>query len=190
MKVCGITRLKDAQFAEACGAWAVGVVMCSNSPRAVSLATARKIFTGLSPSTVTVAVTHTMAEGDIREILTLHPTALQIYHPHYIQKELQVKVFRVVKQGEPLPEDCDALVVDESHGAGKQYNLSFAEDVVRQSHVPVILAGGLTPGNVREAIHRIHPYAVDVSSGVEESPGIKDSEKVSAFLTICREIGS
>lgn len=188
MKVCGITRVEDAQFSEACGAWAIGVIVCSDSPRSVSLERAGEIFASLSQSIVTVAVTHTTSESDIHDILNLYPTAVQVYHPFHVRREHGVKVFRVVNRWDLPPENCDALIVDESHGRGRQFDPSFAKDVVRRSRVPVILAGGLTAENIREAVHLIHPYAVDVSSGVEVLPGIKDREKVKTFLDICREI--
>jgi phosphoribosylanthranilate isomerase len=95
-------------------------------------------------------------------------------------------VFRVIKPGDLLRCDTDAFVVDESQGSGTRYNLSFARDIVRRSPVPVFLAGGLTPENVRQAIAAVHPDAVDVSSGVELMPGIKDKEKIRLFIQNCR----
>ncbi|MCX6697099.1 MAG: phosphoribosylanthranilate isomerase, partial [Methanoregula sp.] len=74
----------------------------------------------------------------------------------------------------------------ESHGRGRHFDCSFAIEVVKRSKVPVILAGGLTYENVGEAIRQVHPYAVDVASGIEEAPGIKDKEKIRAFIAACR----
>jgi phosphoribosylanthranilate isomerase len=79
------------------------------------------------------------------------------------------------------------VIVDDSHGRGKGYDPSYARDVVKHSITPVILAGGLTPENVGAAIRDIRPYAVDVASGVEERPGIKDHNKIAAFIAAARE---
>ena len=76
--------------------------------------------------------------------------------------------------------------MDASEGAGKHFDRSFARDAVMRSMVPVILAGGLTPENVGEAIREICPYAVDVATGIERSPGIKDPEKIMAFIAAAR----
>lgn len=95
-------------------------------------------------------------------------------------------MIRAVRPGETLPYDCDAIIIDGSHGRGKPFDRAFARRIVRESPVPVILAGGLTPENVRDAIEGVHPYAVDVATGVEEQPGIKDKAKVRAFLRACR----
>ena len=79
------------------------------------------------------------------------------------------------------------MIVDESMGAGKAFDRDFAREVVKTSAVPVILAGGLTPENVGDAIREFRPYAVDVASGVETKPGIKDHKKIAAFIAAARE---
>jgi len=189
VKICGITRVTDAQHAEACGAYAVGVVMYSDSDRSVSIDQAREIFASLQPSTVKVVVTHTTSGDDMREILSLHPDAVQITFPFSFPKKRSVKVFRVITRKDRLPEDdTDLIVVDESRGSGREFNPDFACEVVKRSPVPVVLAGGLTPENVRSAIERVNPAMVDVASGVESMPGIKDREKVREFLACCREV--
>ena len=114
-------------------------------------------------------------------MIALHPTAIQISHPFKFEKDPGCEVIRVIGRGDPLPEDCDAVIVDDSHGKGKAYNPSYALDAVKHSTIPVILAGGLTPGNVGDAIRRIHPYAVDVASGVEETSRDKRSQKNSGI---------
>ena len=104
----------------------------------------------------------------------------------YSRDDPGVRVIRVIGRGDPLPEDCDAVIIDDSHGKGRHYDLSYASTTVQQSKVPVILAGGLNVENVSDAIRRVHPYAVDVASGVEVSPGIKDHGKIRAFIAACR----
>jgi phosphoribosylanthranilate isomerase len=95
-------------------------------------------------------------------------------------------VIRVIGRDKPLPEDCDAIIVDESHGSGRHFDRSYARDVVQRSKVPVILAGGLNPENVADAIRQVQPYAVDVASGIEKLPGIKDPRKIAAFIAAGR----
>ena len=95
-------------------------------------------------------------------------------------------MLRVIGRRDAVPNDCDAVIVDESMGAGKHSTGNLPE-VVKTSAVPVILAGGLTPENVGVAIRESRPYAVDVASGVETEPGIKDHKKIAAFMCAARE---
>jgi len=187
IKICGITRPEDARFAEDCGANAIGVVVFSEvSRRNVSPVRAREIFGSVGPFTTTVAVTHTHSRDQLDQLIALTPDAVQISHPFTFSDDPGVRIIRVVGRGEPLPEDCDAIIIDDSHGGGRPFDSAFAQEAVKKSGVPVILAGGLTAENVGDAIRRIHPYAVDVASGVEQLPGIKDKEKVKAFIAACR----
>jgi len=186
IKICGITSPEDAQYAEREGADAIGVVLFSASPRSVPVERAREIFNAVGPFTATVAVTHTQSEDELNRIRDLHPTAIQISHPFTFKEDPDVRIIRVITRGDTLQKDCDAIIVDESHGSGKSFDLSHAREVVKRSVVPVILAGGLTPENVGEAIRGVRPYAVDVASGVEQAPGKKDREKIRAFIAACR----
>lgn len=186
IKICGITRPEDAQYAEQMGADAIGVVLFSDSKRSVSLERAKEIFGAVGPFTATVAVTHTRSESDLAQIIALHPTAIQISHPFVFDTPPGPGVIRVIGRGDPLPGDASAVIVDESHGGGKPFDRGYARETVMRSRVPVILAGGLTPENVGRAIREVRPYAVDVASGVEVSPGIKDHGKIQAFIAACR----
>jgi phosphoribosylanthranilate isomerase len=190
IKICGITRPEDARFAEQQGADAIGVVVFSGgvSRRVVGEEKAREIFDAVGPFTTTVAVSHSTSEDELEAMIALRPHAIQISHPFRFDPDPGVAVIRVIGRGDPLPEDCDAIIVDDSHGKGRDVDLTYARDTVKRSSVPVIMAGGLTPENVGEAIRRVRPYAVDVASGVEESTGIKDPEKVRAFITACRSL--
>ncbi|MDD1687341.1 phosphoribosylanthranilate isomerase [Methanoregula sp.] len=187
IKICGITRLDDARYAEKAGAHAIGVVLFSDSKRSVTPDRAREIFNAVGPFTATVAVTHTQSREELDEIIALHPSAIQIFHPFVFDRSPGPKIIRVIARGDPLPDDCAAVIVDESHGGGKLFDADHAKEAVKRSHVPVILAGGLTPANVGRAICEVHPYAVDVASGVEVSPGIKDHTKIEAFIAACRK---
>ncbi|AGB03870.1 phosphoribosylanthranilate isomerase [Methanoregula formicica] len=188
IKICGITRPEDARFAEEAGADAIGVVVCSGnvSRRNVPLEQAKKIFRAVGPFTTTVAVSHTTSEDELRKMIALSPDAIQISRPFKFDNHPGVKLIRVAGRGEPLPVDCDAIIVDDSHGTGRTFDRSYARDAVRTARIPVILAGGLTPENVGAAIREVRPYAVDVASGVEVSPGIKDHKKIKAFIAACR----
>jgi len=186
IKICGITRPDDARFAEQEGADAIGVVLFSDSKRSVPAERAQEIFSAVGPFTTTVAVTHTASEKDLARIIALKPDAIQISFPFVFREDPKVTVIRVIGRNDPLPEDCDAVIVEDSHGGGRKFDLTYAQEMVKRSNIPVILAGGLTPGNVAEAIRRVRPYAVDVATGVEESPGIKDHEKIQAFIAACR----
>jgi phosphoribosylanthranilate isomerase len=187
IKCCGITSTEDARYAEASGADAIGVVVFSpTSLRAVTLERAREIFDAVGPFTTRVAVTHTTSHDDLEQILALHPDAIQISHQFVFRKKPGASVIRVIGRNDPIPTDCDAIIVDESHGSGKNFDLSHAHNVVQRSALPVILAGGLTPENVANAIRQVHPYAVDVASGIEKVPGIKDHKKIAAFIAAAR----
>ncbi len=187
IKCCGITRPEDACYAEACGADAIGVVVFSPpSLREVTPEQAREIFDAVGPFTTRVAVSHSTSPDDLEQILALHPDAIQISHPFVFRNKPGAKVIRVIGRYTPLPADCDAIIVDDSHGSGRDFDRSHARDVVQRSKVPVILAGGLNPENVAEAIRQVQPYAVDVASGIEKLPGIKDHRKIAAFIAAAR----
>jgi phosphoribosylanthranilate isomerase len=186
VKICGITRPEDARMAAEAGADAVGVVLCSDSARSVSTEQAREIFAAAGPLVVRVAVTHTTRDGDLREILSAGPDAIQVSHPFRHLPDRRVRLLRVLRRGDPSREDCDAVVIDDSHGQGRPFDPTYAGDLAARSRVPVILAGGLTPENVAGAIQSVRPYAVDVSSGVEQSPGVKDPRLVREFIQAVR----
>jgi phosphoribosylanthranilate isomerase len=186
VKICGITRVEDAMHADKAGADAIGVILFSESPRCVTPERAQEIFRSVGPFVTTVAVTHTRSRKDLARILSLLPGAIQISHPFTFPARPRVRILRVVKPGDPVPDGADALVVDQSEGTGTPYDPEFARELVRKAPVPVILAGGLTPENVVRAIGEIHPYAVDVASGVEVRPGVKDPSRVTAFIRTAR----
>jgi phosphoribosylanthranilate isomerase len=187
VKICGITRPEDARTAVDAGADAVGVVLCSESGRCVSTERAKEIFAAAGPLVVRVGITHTTRGEDLLEILSAGPDAIQVSHPFGALPDRRVRLFRMLRRGDPPREDCDAVVIDDSHGQGRPFDPAYARDLTARSRVPVILAGGLTPGNVAGAIRSVRPYAVDVSSGVERSLGIKDPALIRAFLRAARE---
>jgi len=183
VKICGLTRPEDARCAVEAGADAVGVVMCSpGSKRSIDGEQAKAVFSAAGPGVVHVVVTHTDSPDDLEKILAIGPDAVQISADLEVPRNTGVKVIRVIGPGMPLRDDCDALIVDTSMGRGMPFDPAVAAHAVAHATVPVILAGGLHPGNVREAIDSINPYMVDVASGVEIAPGIKDPELIRAFV--------
>ncbi|QSZ68390.1 phosphoribosylanthranilate isomerase [Methanofollis aquaemaris] len=183
VKICGVTRPEDARVAEAAGADAVGVVMFSDSPRSIGPDEAAAVFSALGPFTARVVVTHTTSPEDLARVLALHPTAVQISYPHGVPTGCGTAVMRVVGRERPAPPlHADAYIVDESMGRGHLFDPASARSFVEESRVPVVLAGGLTPENVRAAVRAVRPYAVDVCSGVEIEPGVKDPALVRAFV--------
>jgi phosphoribosylanthranilate isomerase len=188
VKICGITTVADAKIAEDAGADAIGVIMFSDSPRAITPERAAEIFAALGPFIATVCVSTTRLKKELKTILALNPTAIQVYHDLPLSQRKRIRVIRALGNGVVPDSPCDALLIDESRGTGKKCDYQSARDVVSDISIPVILSGGLTPENVREAIAEVRPYAVDVSSGVEKKPGIKDPEKIYAFIKACKGI--
>ncbi len=185
VKICGITRPEDAIVAEKFGADAIGVVMSTPSARTISVDQAEEIFSSVGPLISRVIVTHTRSLRGIREILRLRPNALQISHGF---PQIQgVRLIRVLCPGDPIRTDCDAVIIDGSRGMGIPYDRIYAEKIQSASSIPVILAGGLTPETVQETIRDLGPYAVDVCSGVESAPGIKDPGKIRSFIQRVRD---
>lgn len=185
VKICGVTTVEDAKFIESCGADALGVVISDESLRNVTFERAGEIFSALGPFIAKVVVTHTTSPEELERIAALSPTAIQISTDLPMPEGYRGSVIRVVKPGMSVPDSCDAVILDESRGCGILYNGSAAKEFVRSAKVPLILAGGLNPSNVAAAIDEVHPYAVDVCSGVELRPGIKDKQKVMEFLKAC-----
>lgn len=166
------------------------MVLFSDSPRSVDPKQAEEIFRAAGPYMGRVCVSHTRSRSELDEMISLHPTAIQISHPFQLPKDVPVQVVRVIEPGMAVPtfEEADAVIVDASQGKGRVYNPSFALSVINQTQLPVILAGGLTSANVADAIRIVKPYAVDVASGIEISPGIKDPAKIRAFVHNARGI--
>ncbi len=186
VKICGVTSVADARAAEELGAAAVGVVVCSESPRSVSLDLAQEIFSALGPFVTTVCVSHTKDLAALDDIVAIGPDAVQVSHP--FERPRGAKFLRAIAPGDEIPTDVDAVVVDASHGTGRRFDGGFASAVLRSSTRPVVLAGGLTPENVVSAAREFRPYAVDVASGVETAPGKKDYMKMKEFLIACRGV--
>ncbi|MCQ8893513.1 MAG: phosphoribosylanthranilate isomerase [Methanolinea sp.] len=167
-------------MAEEAGADAIGVVVFSESPRSVTPEAAQEIFSSVGPFITRVCVSTTGAQSDLETIIDLNPDAVQLSLP--LAERLPIRTIGVVDSPGPLPRHVDAIVVDASRGTGRLFDAAFAGSVVRESPVPVILAGGLTPANVAGAVRQVRPYGVDVATGVEVYPGRKDGKLLEAFI--------
>jgi len=194
VKICGMTQLKDALFAVEQGVDAVGFIFYKKSPRAVTMKTVREIITKLPPLVDTVGVfvnesaerLNKIADYCGLDLVQLHgeesPAFCRKIHRRVI-KAFRVKDLQSIKQLEKFPVSgflLDTFSDDLHGGTGKTFDWNLALPAKKMG--PVILAGGLTPRNIIQAVRQVRPYGVDVCSGVEKSPGIKDLEKVRAFL--------
>ncbi len=194
VKICGITNLEDALFAAEAGADALGFIFYAKSPRCIVPDRAREIILRLPPFVAKVGVFVNKELDRVRELMAhcgLDYAQLHGDEPPEQVAALAPRVIKAVRvrsaaDVERLAEyQAVAYLLDTYHptkhgGTGEAFDWELA--VEAKSHGPVILAGGLTPQNVAAAIERVHPYAVDVSSGVEAAPGIKDRHKVRRFI--------
>ncbi len=196
-KICGITRVEDARHAVAEGATALGFVFWPGSPRAVAPATAREILARLEQPVVSVgvfvdapvdALRRAVAESGVTMVQLHGDETPDVGAAAGVPVLRAVGLARVAADAAAWPEDTvwllDAHDPVRRGGTGRRIDWAAAAEVARARRV--VLAGGLTPENVAEAIATVRPIGVDVSSGVEASPGVKDPELVSRFLANAR----
>jgi len=201
VKICGITSIEDAQMAVEAGASALGFIFHKKSPRYVSPSKVRPIVEALPPFVTPVGVFVNCSEHAVRDICRLARVATVQFHgeesPGYCKRFNHFKIIKAFRVSDVfdfksvLQYKVDACLFDTFQeetasfgGTGKTFNWELLKNY--KFDRPVILSGGLNPENVRQAIEAVHPYAVDVSSGVEKSPGIKDYQLVRAFFTALR----
>ena len=198
VKICGTTSLKDAFLAVENGADAIGFIFYKMSPRNISQKEAKEIILQLPPfiETVGVFVNETSDKiNRIAEQCKLNSIQLHGEESPALCRRVKRKVIKAfrVKNADSLKcissYDVSGFLLDSYNdgskgGTGQVFDWNLALRVKKQG--PVILAGGLNPYNVFTAIHRVKPYGVDVCSGVENSPGIKDHEKIREFIKSVR----
>jgi phosphoribosylanthranilate isomerase len=195
VKICGITRAEDAQAAVRLGASAIGFVFWQRSQRYISPEKARELIS-LLPAFVTAVGVYVDPDPDwVIETSSLAGLNLLQFHgdessDFCMQFSMPyIKAVRV-KEGVDLIQYAtrhsgakglllDTFVEGAPGGTGQEFDWSL---VPRDLHLPLILSGGLHAGNVARAISQVQPWAVDVSSGVEASRGIKDADKIAAFM--------
>ena len=198
VKICGITRVEDALAAAAAGADAIGLVFYAKSPRAVDIEQAREILAALPPFVTSVGLFVDAERSELERILASVPLDLLQFHGDESVQQCEafgrpyIKALRV-KAGDDIAAQVarypsaqgillDAYVEGVPGGTGEAFDWSLIPQTLSK---PLILAGGLRPDNVAEAVSRVRPYAVDVSSGVESSRGVKDATLIYQF---CRAV--
>ncbi len=196
VKVCGFTREADVDAAVAAGVDAVGAIVDVpvDTPREVSPGLARELFAAVPPFVSTVLVTMPESVDQARELVeTVEPDALQV-HAGVAPSEVETLAAAVPTLAAVEPDDpaieaygraADGLVVDSTDesgagGTGRTHDWTATRELALDT--PVVLAGGLTPENVAQAVEVVEPFAVDVASGVEAEPGRKDPEQMTAFV--------
>jgi phosphoribosylanthranilate isomerase len=197
IKICGITRTGDAADAARAGADAIGLVFYPPSPRFLSTERAREIRDALPPFVQAVALFVNPDAAQVAQVIgRVHPSMLQFHGDETPQFCAQfgvpfVKACRVKKGVDALeylrPFSGAAAWLFDSHvpeygGVGESFDWSL----VPATEKPVILSGGLSQANVGEAVRRVRPWGVDVSSGVESAKGIKHAGKIAAFIAEVR----
>lgn len=202
IKICGMTRVEDVEAAARAGADAIGLVFYPPSPRFLQLGQAKALADAAPPFVSSVALFVNPSVGEVRAVLErVRPSMLQFHGEESPEFCAQfgvpyVKACRVKSGVQPevdllkylRPFSGAAGWLLDSHvaeygGVGESFDWSL---VPSERHRPLVLSGGLTRDNVREAVRQVRPWAVDVSSGVESSKGIKDAAKIAAFITEVR----
>lgn len=210
VKICGLTREEDLAVVVAAGADAVGfVVGVPSSPRNLSLEKAEKLIRRVPIFVKSVLVmVPTSVDAILKTYEKLSPDAIQIHGENLSEvsplrerlpntlliRAIHANPINALEVASEASKSFDAILLDSSAhgrygGTGVVHDWELSKRVNQVIHPkPLILAGGLSPGNVKDAIRTVQPYAVDVCTGVESRPGIKDPEKVLAFIENAKEV--
>ena len=198
VKICGLTRLDDARLAVESGAWAIGMIFHPESPRYVALEQAAEIASAYRRRCEVVGVfVNTPLDDVLRTLGSVPLTMLQLHGdegPSYcaeakrrsglkVIKAVRAKDVHAVRSLSTFKTDfhmIDAYVPGTYGGTGERFDWELA--AAHTGAAPLILSGGLTAANVAEAVTVVRPYAVDVASGVEAAPGVKDPYRLQAFF--------
>jgi len=195
IKCCGMTRVEDALAAVQLGGDAIGVVMTARSKRRVTLAQAREIVAAMPPLVTTVALVMDDAADFVHDVVaTVRPSMLQFHGSEpddwcaqfglpYLKAIAMGEGATALRQLQDYPR-ASGLLLD-GHGLGQPGGSGQGFDwslMPRHFTQPLVLAGGLHAGNVAQAIRQARPWAVDVASGIEKAPGIKDHARMAAFM--------
>jgi phosphoribosylanthranilate isomerase len=202
IKICGITNAQDAEAAVTGGADALGFVFYPQSPRYLEAAVAKRIIAQLPPFVLSVGVFVNQDQETIRHVFDECGLSFAQLHgdetPMFCESlgRTVLRALRLRDRGSLLALAeykgrmgvrgfvVDAFSSESYGGTGQTVDWALAREVAKAA--PILLAGGLTPSNVQGAIRQVQPYGVDVSSGVEQSPGKKDHEKMRAFTQAVR----
>ena len=202
VKVCGITCLEDAQLAVQCGADAIGFIFAP-SPRRIRPEKAREIIKAISPFVKSVGVFVDESPDRVREILECCGLDLIQFHGEESPEACgefmprAVKAFRVRDgsvlslmrqyQGRIRAMLLDAFSPERAGGTGQTFDWAIAV-TAKGLHIPLMLSGGLNPSNIRDAVKKVRPFAVDVNSGIEKRPGKKDPVLMEKLMKRIREV--
>ena len=201
VKVCGITRLEDARIATDLGAFAIGFVFWPASPRFVDAERARSIVRALPPLVMAIGVFVDQPQAEVNEVadrvglgaVQLHGNETPAYCEGIERRVIRAIGLREsmdVKSVDQWPPSVtvllDAYDPEKRGGTGRPVDWTIAAAIA--SARPTILSGGLRPENVGAAITTVRPYAIDVSSGVEARPGVKDARRLRAFFEAVGEV--
>ena len=201
VKICGVTTVADALAAAEAGADMIGLMLYEGSPRHISHAQAAEISRALPPFVLKVGglvnpeealVSRAIAECQL-SLLQFHGTEPSEFCTQFglmSVKALRVKDAVSLTALEQYATDAfllDAYAPNGLGGTGEKFNWDLAVEAQKFGK-PIFLAGGLTPENVADAVRQVRPFAVDVSSGVESAPGMKDAAKVRAFIAAVRAV--
>ena len=197
VKICGVTSEEDALLAIAMGADAVGFNFVPSSPRFLAVSRAADIVKRLPPEILTVGIFRDEAKERVVDLVNQSGVRAAQLHghesaeaSHWVRSRVSL-VIKVFPGGDPelakaAGYGADIVMVDSaSPGSGQVFDWSLAEGA--PSGLRLLLAGGLTPDNVGEAIERVRPWGVDVASGVESAPGVKDPTLVRQFISAAKE---
>jgi phosphoribosylanthranilate isomerase len=203
VKICGITRIPDAELAVSEGAWAIGLIFHRDSPRACDPATAVEIGAAFRRRTEVVGV---FVNAPLDELVDIADatglTAVQLHGdegPSYCQEAARRTGAKVIKAARVRDAASvrallayrtdfhmlDTYVKGRPGGTGERFDWSLARE--HASDIPLILSGGITPENAAGAVDAVRPFAIDVASGVESAPGEKDPRKLRALFRAVRE---
>jgi phosphoribosylanthranilate isomerase len=203
VKYCGFTTVENAVFAAKLAVDAIGLVFYGKSPRNVAVSQASKIISALPPFVTVVGLFVNPTELEVEQICSKIPLNLLQFHGDEPEKFCNsfalpyIKAIRMAANVDVQIEierynTASGILLDSYHdkyagGTGDKFDWSR---VPKSSDMPITLAGGLSVTNVKDAILETHPYAVDVSSGIEASKGIKDNEKMQQFMNEVNLLGS
>jgi phosphoribosylanthranilate isomerase len=203
VKICGITRVEDAQDAVSCGADAVGLVFYPDSPRFISVEQARSIVETVAPFVTVVGLFVNPDPEQVQDVISNVPLGLLQFHGQETNAECKAYGLPFIKSI-AMHEGTDSQAAMESYPDAAGFLLDAWQpqthggsgitfdwrQVPENPPAPLILAGGLTPENINAAIKAVSPYAVDVSSGVESAKGIKSADKMLAFMKGVQDSGT
>lgn len=199
VKICGITRQADAEAAVDAGADALGFVFVPSSPRFVRVSTVRAIVGSLPPFVRAVGVFVNAPRHEINEVVSASGISAVQLHGEETPADAEgypVPVYKAFRVGPGFDPSLlssyssgvfllDTLSEDAFGGTGKTFNWNVAVEAKKYGRI--VLSGGLTPENVGIAVRKVAPYAIDVSSGVETSPGFKDKNKIQQLFSSLRK---